>query len=488
MSNFLRLFLAVAFSFHLGACTSSEPSEQTTAGDMAEGSTGEVAEVSSGDMASDFGDDFGSFEEGSAGGDFGGGDDFGAGDDFALEGDAATSDLAATEPSAPLEGDAVADPMATDPMATDPMAADQPISDPKAADTGSNDPLADLGSDDWAAPEATTETPATEDPFGASTATTDELAGLGEPAMTDSSAFGGTDSFATTDTFAETGEVEAPNYKPLNKMLTVPYTKEGILVNAIYIARPGDTIAGISQKIYGSDRASELRAVNSHLASRDLVVGDKVYYNSPQRPTDDSKILVYYEDVGLNPEVYVAQSGDNIRAVGKQLLGDSKSWKELYATNMDVESKDILDEGTRLRYWAGDFAPPAPPVQASMPMEPEPQPQFEAPVQEVPPMPDQPELAQNDMEMPPPEPIEEMPPEEPVAAATTEQFQPPPPPPPANIPAPQAEANVAAGEDTTALIAGALLLLAAVAMVIIIRKRKAKKNIDFQTATHTHIE
>lgn len=473
MKSFIKFIFAFALLFQLGACTSNDPQQATDSGDMVEGSTGEFADATASDMATDefssdfgddFGDDFATLDE-PAPADSTDAGDAALEDDFANFDDT-TTDGALTD-AAPADDFAATDESA----ATDEFAATET---PAATD----DSLSNLGSDDWSTADSSTDT-STDAPA------TDELAGLGEDTSFLSD---GTDEFATssTSTFEET----APAYKPLNKMITTPYTKAGILVNGIYIARAGDNFDTVSQKIYGSSgKVDELRTVNSHLSSRDMVVGDKIYYNSPQRPADDSKVLVFYEDIGLNPEIYVAQSGDSIRAVGKQLLGNSRSWKELYATNMDVDSKDTLDEGVRLRYWAGDFAAPAAPVQAAA----TPEPTFE---ESAPPMPEEPDLAQNDsfvddqddsMEagaaagsvQPPPPP---------------QAFQPPPPPPPVNVPPPRpavedaASDSMAAGDDTTALIAGAILLLAAVAMVIIIRKRKAKKNIEFHTATHTQID
>ena len=81
----------------------------------------------------------------------------------------------------------------------------------------------------------------------------------------------------------QTSETPKPRIIPLNKIISVPYRKAGYLVNAIYIARPGDTLEGISQKIYGFDQSDDLRKINPHLRSRLVKVGDKIYYNSPFR-------------------------------------------------------------------------------------------------------------------------------------------------------------------------------------------------------------
>ena len=72
----------------------------------------------------------------------------------------------------------------------------------------------------------------------------------------------------------ETSELQS-SFIPLRKIISVPYKKSGYLVNAVYIARPGDTLESISQKIYGSNQVTVLYAINSHLQSRSVKVGDK---------------------------------------------------------------------------------------------------------------------------------------------------------------------------------------------------------------------
>lgn len=275
---------------------------------------------------------------------------------------------------------------------------------------------------------------------------------------------------------------------PLRKIADAAYEQGGMVVNAVYLARSGDTLESIATKIYGSaDRKKELAKINPTLKARDVKVGDKVYYNSPQRPADKSRMLTYYEDMGLAPETYVVAKSENIRDVAKKLLGDTNSWKELWATNFDLESKAELAEGTQLRYWAGTagVTAPAPEIAANTP------PPFEPPPVEPPPPPP-PVPDQNAQATPPP------------AQAAVE---PPPPPPPAEIPPPPpAEPPVASadqdhpsadggilgfleGQDQTmAMGAGAVLLLASVALFIMIRKRKARRQIDFHTSTQTQIE
>ncbi len=384
--------------------------------------------------------------------------------------------------------------------------------------SGSSELGDDFGSDDQS--KASTETAKTGDAAATPPAAggTDDLAGLDDASATppmDTTPPPSGDLAATPPAMDDTqglsgaaamGSVDTPKpVIPLQKMVSAPYTKGGVLANALYVARPSDTLKSVSQKIYGQDKVAELKKVNPNLAHRKLKVGDKVYYNSPQRPGDNSQMLTYYEDKGLAPEVYLAQSGDSLKAVSKKLLGDSNSWKELWATNLDVESKGDLAEGTRLRYWSNESAPAAPMNEPPPPAQNlaanTPPPPTAAPAQVAPP----PMPAEAPQAAPPPPPqaaaMPAEPPPPPQAAAMPAEPPPPPqaaaavPPPPKKAPkAPGAAADKDAGglgddpDQMMALGVGVILLLAAAALVIIIRKKRAKRSIDFQTASHTQIE
>ena len=159
-------------------------------------------------------------------------------------------------------------------------------------------------------------------------------------------------------------EEAPPQFIPLRKTLRAAYRKGAHLVNAVYIAREGDTVASVSQKIYGEDRSPALYEINSHLRDRSVTVGDKIYYSSKIRPGDSSRLLVYYEEAGVPPATRTLAAGENIRAVSMKLLGHPKSWKEIWATNPDIVSKGLISQAVEVRYWpAGSQAgpPPAPP-------------------------------------------------------------------------------------------------------------------------------
>lgn len=297
---------------------------------------------------------------------------------------------------------------------------------------------------------------------------------------------------AAPEPIADSAPVDEPKAPPasLKKIATEPIKRNGMILNAVYVARKGDTWKGVGQKIYGANKTKELKKANPALASRQLKVGDKVYYNSPQRPTDESRMLTYYEDAGLEPQVYVAKSGDDLKDVSKSLLGDKNSWKELWAINLSLESKGPLNEGEQLRYWGLDAVAPAVPPQAAAAPTTE---QATPPPSEAPPELPPPPSDQASADLPPPPPTDQsgdLPPPPPSEAS----MEPPPPPPMDPPPPPPVQANNDAavnGQDpnqTMALGVGGILILAALALFVMIRKKKARRQIDFNTTTQTQIE
>ena len=290
---------------------------------------------------------------------------------------------------------------------------------------------------------------------------------------------------------------EAPKPPPasLKKVEPIPYSKGGVLLNTVYIARPGDTYKKVSSMIYGSgDKVSELKKINDGVKVK---AGAKIYYNSPLRPQDDSKVLTYYEDTGVAPEVYIAKEGDDLKKVSKKLLGFSDAWKEIWPTN-SVEEKGRLTAGTELRYWKGASAlpekttevassdpTPVPPMDTAM-NNPPPASDLPPPPPDLPPPPPDATMAGttgSDLPPPPPSMTDAATPPPPVADA-------PPPPPPADVappPPPMAKkATKTAGADpaTDAFamddnmmmsLAGVAVAIAAAVAFIIVRKKKQQQ-------------
>lgn len=297
----------------------------------------------------------------------------------------------------------------------------------------------------------------------------------------------------------------------LKKVEEHPIHRAGMLLNSVYVARQGDSYKSIAKMIYGDEgKQKDLKKANPSI--KKARPGDKIYYNSPVRSADDSKVLTYYEDNGMVPEIYVAKDGDDLKKVSKDLLGYNNAWKEIWVTNAALESKDKLPAGTELRYWkAAPALPPAgapamaevahnnpPPPPAEMPPPPamnnnQPPPQMNA----APPPPQMPP-PQAQMNQPPPQqaPPQQMPPPDANNPAMNANPPPPPdlpPPPPAeavNPPPPPAppvakktikpEGAPAEGMDQDLMmsLAGAGIVAAGLAALVIVRKRRQQKEMS----------
>ena len=255
---------------------------------------------------------------------------------------------------------------------------------------------------------------------------------------------------------------------PLRKVEMVPFRRAGMLLNAVYLARPGDNYSKVSEKIYGdASHVKDLKAANPSL--KKPKPGDKIYYNSPERPSDESRVANFYEDKNVPPSVYVvSKEGENIKDISKTLLGYPQAWKEIWSTN-PVDSKAELAVGTELRYWpAGASVPtqaalPPPPPVAEMPAPPMPEP-MPAPTTNT-------TVAQ--AEPPPPMPVADLPPPPPVEAAPPPL--PPPPPPKKMTPPPPAQAPGLLEGDTAMMVGGAAAAIAALGALIVLRKRRSSK-------------
>jgi LPXTG-motif cell wall-anchored protein len=256
----------------------------------------------------------------------------------------------------------------------------------------------------------------------------------------------------------------APKKKlPLAHIKDAPFEKGGQLLNTVYIAREGDDLAGISQKLFGEDKTKQLKKANPNL-KKGVKTGDKVYFNSPSRPDDHERMITVYEDQGLPASTYTTKEGDSLKSLASEWYGTEASYKELYAINKGLSSPNDLPPGTELQYW-----PPAATIAAYGVKPPE--------VAQAPPPPVEPPPAA----VPPP-PTNAVPSPAPAVGAVEPPLPPPPPAPPADLAPPpppiakRKKERDGMDKDTVMYAAvGGVLLIGGGALVAI-RRRNARKN------------
>ena len=400
----------------------------------------------------------------------------------------------------------------------------EPLPDAAATDPSAAPPV-DAGAPPPAAVASNDQPPPTDAPvFNAPADGAAPPPADAQPPATDVAAAPAPDAAATSAAASAAPADAAPAapkaYAPYKKMREQAYAaKDGTSLNRVYLARSGDSMKSISQKIYGKNRKKDLVAWNGKSG---VTTGDKVYYASPN-DANDTTMKTYYEDIGVQPSTYTSKDGDNIRKVSKQLLGSGQSWKEVWATNPTVESKGDIPAGLEIRYWPeGSEAGAAPTMAANGKGKHE---VANADSVDLPPPPSDPDLgappgkdlAMNDIPPPPPTganpaagampgapngmnpppPGGTNPPVPPgaaaagaVAAAGAPGAMPPPPPPPPDIPAPapaepkpvkkMASPDKMASTDSDPdqmmwLGAGGIMLMAAAVLYVVIKKNRAKR-------------
>ncbi len=174
---------------------------------------------------------------------------------------------------------------------------------------------------------------------------------------------------------------------PVKKIKTQAYFRNGRLINSVYIARPGDTVSSISMKIFNMDKSGQIVADNPWL-SDGIKVGEKLYYSSPNRPSDNTAILTYYDDVRIPAQNYYSRAGENIRSVSANLMGFNDAWKEVWAFNPAIQSKGAIPAGLSIRYWGNSAAPVSAPTYAQNNYQPAQKAVTYAPPDDEPPMAD----------------------------------------------------------------------------------------------------
>lgn len=284
--------------------------------------------------------------------------------------------------------------------------------------------------------------------------------------------FGG--AATTGDAVAGDAPVDDAPKKPLpiTHIKDKPFKKGGQLLNTVYIAREGDTLEGISEKLFAENKVKELKKANPHLKKK-ITTGAKVYFNSPNRPEDADRMMTVYEDQGLPPTTYTTNEGDTLKALAMEWYGTEASYKEIYAINRNLASPNELPPGSELQYWPASVSIIA--YSSKKVEEPvaEAPPVVEPPAPAAEPVPTTPAVAQNS------------PVPDPMAAGTVANNTLPPPPPDLNtpsLPPPPAALSKkkssadAMDKDTVMYAVAAGVLLVGGGALVAIRRKNAKRN------------
>jgi nucleoid-associated protein YgaU len=116
-----------------------------------------------------------------------------------------------------------------------------------------------------------------------------------------------------------------------------------------YMIQVGDTLASISQKIYGSNGRWRQLAEENNLSNPNLIyVGDVLYYSLN---ADSRKFAESYE---TSPRTTVTvQAGDSLSSIAARVYGTEGAWRTLWKDNPSIQDPNQLTVGMVLSYRSG---------------------------------------------------------------------------------------------------------------------------------------
>jgi nucleoid-associated protein YgaU len=135
---------------------------------------------------------------------------------------------------------------------------------------------------------------------------------------------------------------------PMPKVASAPFDSGGVWMNAYQFVRSkDDQWQTLSTRAYGSPgQAETLKAWNPGVK---LKPGNIVYYNSPQRPTDQERMRHIADDLGLPLENVSVNAGDTLSKMAEKFYQEPQLWKEIAALNPSISRPDWVIPGTALR-------------------------------------------------------------------------------------------------------------------------------------------
>ncbi len=296
--------LALSFSFGIVGCSGDQGAEEAV-----EGSENQVADESAGGDAA-------AGEEGDGGG----------GNNATAEDGAASADTEAANAAGGDSAEAVANAGAGGSGENDlqdiitEMNGQQPGGDNATADATGGDAAAPAG-DAAAAPASDTAAPASA-PSNATAA-----APAAAPA-------------AQASAPAATALPQQPGGSPAAAGLPELGSKMA------YIVEPGDTLAKISQKIYGAPSHWQEMATLSGLANPSKIYpGDVIYYT-----LEDSAVAFAKAYDAVQRAEEQVQPGDTLATISKRVYGETSGWRSIWRHNDNIDDPDVVQSGTTVYY------------------------------------------------------------------------------------------------------------------------------------------
>jgi len=115
-----------------------------------------------------------------------------------------------------------------------------------------------------------------------------------------------------------------------------------------YIVEKGDTMAKISQRIYGSPSHWQEMATLSGMSNPSRIFpGDLVYYT-----LDESALNFAKANDSVQRSEEQVKPGDTLASISQRLYGTTESWRTLWRHNDKIEDPDVVQPGSTVFYVA----------------------------------------------------------------------------------------------------------------------------------------
>ena len=126
-----------------------------------------------------------------------------------------------------------------------------------------------------------------------------------------------------------------------------PRQMESMLFNQEYVVQPGDTLAKIAKKLYGSQSQwRRLADTNSISNPNKIFPGDVLKYEDNDETRNYQQALA-----SIGAETTVVQAGETLGSIAERVLGKSDYWKPIWRQNIDIiPNPNMIFAGQTLSY------------------------------------------------------------------------------------------------------------------------------------------